>query len=140
MTSSLCLLSRCVCYLWACIMGTIDRLGLCRPSRIRSLIVAASGGTVYGAGESPPFSEQTLPRPVSTYGINKLAVEHYLVLYNRLYDMRNISLRIANPFGPYQHGLKNPGVVSVFAQRALSTTTIPYRGAGERRRAFTKHG
>src|SRR3546814_2340317 len=57
--------------------GTLDLLDICRQSRIPSVIFASSGGTVYGAGESPPFSEQTLPRPVSTYGINKLAVEHY---------------------------------------------------------------
>src|SRR3546814_10965163 len=51
--------------------GTLDLLDICRQSRIPSVIFASSGGTVYGAGESPPFSEQTLPRPVSTYGINK---------------------------------------------------------------------
>src|SRR3546814_1317736 len=50
--------------------------------------------------------------------------------------MRNISLRIANPFGPYQHGLKNQGVVSVFARRALANEPIAIWGDGEVQRDF----
>lgn len=118
------------------VAGTIDLLDLCRNAGVDRVVFTSSGGTVYGAGETPPFTERSLPRPMSTYGINKLAIEGYMSLYNRLYGMRNVSLRIANPFGPYQHGLKNQGVVSVFAQRALAGEPIVIWGDGSAERDY----
>jgi len=110
--------------------GSLNLLELCRKSGIDRVVFASSGGTVYGDTASPPYTENTLPSPISTYGINKLAVEHYMALYNRLHGMRNVVLRIANPFGPFQHRLKNQGAIPVFSRLALAGETIRIWGDG----------
>ena len=101
------------------ILGTIGLLDLCRSLNVKRVVFTSSGGMIYGNSLKTPFAETTTPHPVSTYGINKLAAEQYFQMYNRNYGMRNLVLRIANPFGAYQHGLKNQGVIPVFLRKAL---------------------
>lgn len=118
------------------ILGTIDLLDLCRARGVGRMVFTSSGGTVYGNAPGAPYTEETLPQPISTYGINKLAAEHYVQLYNRNHGMRNLVLRIANPFGPYQHGLKNQGVVPIFARRALEGKALTIFGDGSATRDY----
>lgn len=120
--------------------GSVALMDLCRHSGVGRIVFASSGGTIYGDAGLPPFSETTLPRPISTYGINKLGVEHYLRLYNHLYGMRNVSLRMANPFGPYQHGTKQQGAISVFTRLMLEDGVIRIWGDGTATRDYLYGG
>lgn len=122
------------------VIGSINLLDLCRNAGVGRVVFASSGGTVYGEAGAPPYREDAPTRPISTYGINKLAVEHYLMLYNRLYGMRNVILRVANPFGPYQQGLKNQGVIPVFARKALTREAIKIWGDGSVTRDYLYGG
>src|ERR1700694_2331464 len=55
------------------------------------------------APHSPvPVSETARTEPVSVYGIHKLIGERYLTLYQQLYGVRSTTLRITNPYGPFQ--------------------------------------
>lgn len=112
------------------VSGTINLLDLCRTLGVERVIFTSSGGTVYGKATDAPFAETTLPQPISTYGINKLSAEYYFQLYNRTYGMKNRVLRIANPFGRYQHGLKNQGAIPIFARRALAGKPLTIWGDG----------
>jgi len=76
------------------ILGTISLLDLCRNLNVNRLVFTSSGGTIYGNSPNTPFSEATSPRPISTYGINKLAAEQYFQLYNRSFGMKDVVLRI----------------------------------------------
>ena len=111
--------------------GTLKLLDLCVRLGVPRVVYASSGGTVYGAASLPPFREETTaPHPISAYGISKLAAEGYLTLYNRMYGMQNISLRISNPYGPYQNPTKNQGVVAVFINRMLDSEPLTVFGDG----------
>lgn len=112
------------------VLGTIHVLDLCRSLNVNRVVFTSSGGTIYGNAPNPPFDETTTPQPISTYGINKLAAEQYLHMYNRSYGMKNVILRIANPFGPYQHGLKNQGIIPIFLRKALMGETLKIWGDG----------
>lgn len=112
------------------VIGSLNLLDLCIKLGIDKVVFASSGGTVYGDAASPPFSERTTPNPISTYGINKLSAEFYFRLYNRTCGMRNVILRIANPFGPYQHVLKRQGVIPIFIRQALEGKPIRIWGDG----------
>jgi UDP-glucose 4-epimerase len=112
------------------VLGTINLLDLCCNLGIERVVFTSSGGTVYGNSPTVPLSEKTLPQPISTYGINKLAAEFYFQLYNRTYGMKNVVLRIANPFGLYQHGLKNQGAIPIFARKALIKEPLKIWGDG----------
>src|SRR6266404_5288056 len=65
-------------------------------------VVFSSSSSVYGAAESYPTPEDTEPRPLSPYGITKLACEHLAAAYEREFGLDCVVLRYFNAFGPRQ--------------------------------------
>lgn len=65
-------------------------------------VVFASSSSVYGASERFPTPEQTPPRPLSPYGITKLACEQLAFAYEREFGLDCAVLRYFNAFGPRQ--------------------------------------
>lgn len=66
---------------------------------VARVVFSSSGGTVYGAPVRVPVDESAPTRPLSAYGVSKLAIEQYLALQP---GIRGVSLRVANPYGPFQ--------------------------------------
>lgn len=64
--------------------------------------VYASSSSVYGDAPTLPVTEETLTRPVSPYGVTKLAAEHLCSLYWRNYRVPTVSLRYFTVYGPRQ--------------------------------------
>jgi UDP-glucose 4-epimerase len=118
------------------VVGSLNLLDLCVKLGLERVVFASSGGTVYGNAGLAPFNEKTAPKPISTYGINKLSAEFYFQLFNRTSGMRNVVLRIANPFGPYQHVLKRQGVIPIFMRQALEGKPIKIWGDGSATRDY----
>ena len=52
--------------------------------------------------------------PLSAYGQSKFAAEGYLALYERLYGLSSIALRLGNVYGPRQDPLGEAGVIAIF--------------------------
>jgi UDP-glucuronate 4-epimerase len=65
-------------------------------------VVFASSSSVYGAAERYPTPEDTVPRPLSPYGITKLACEQLAGAYAREFGLDCVTLRYFNAFGPRQ--------------------------------------
>ena len=65
-------------------------------------VIFASSSSVYGAAERYPTPEDTPPRPISPYGISKLACEHLADAYRRQFGLECVVLRYFNAFGPRQ--------------------------------------
>jgi UDP-glucuronate 4-epimerase len=65
-------------------------------------VVFASSSSVYGAAERFPTPEDTPPRPISPYGISKLACEHLAAAYGHEFGLDCVVLRYFNAFGPRQ--------------------------------------
>ncbi|WIG60870.1 MAG: UDP-glucose 4-epimerase [Ktedonobacterales bacterium] len=65
-------------------------------------IVYASSSSVYGNADVLPVTEQTLTRPVSPYGVSKLAGEHLCALYWQSYRVPTVALRYFTVYGPRQ--------------------------------------
>src|SRR5262249_22323527 len=65
-------------------------------------VVFASSSSIYGAAERYPTPEATVPRPLSPYGITKLACEHLATAYGREFGLDYVTLRYFNAFGPRQ--------------------------------------
>jgi UDP-glucuronate 4-epimerase len=65
-------------------------------------VVFSSSSSVYGEAESYPTPEGTAPRPLSPYGITKLASEQLALAYGRSFGLDVVVLRYFNAFGPRQ--------------------------------------
>jgi UDP-glucuronate 4-epimerase len=65
-------------------------------------VVFASSSSVYGEAERYPTPEDTIPRPLSPYGITKLACEQLARTYERSFGLDVVVLRYFNAFGPRQ--------------------------------------
>jgi len=65
-------------------------------------IVIASSSSVYGDAETMPTTEMVALRPVSPYGITKVAVEHLAHLYWRSFRVPSVCLRYFTVYGPRQ--------------------------------------
>jgi nucleoside-diphosphate-sugar epimerase len=65
-------------------------------------IVYASSSSVYGDAAELPLRETAACRPVSPYGVTKLAAEHLCGLYAKNHGLPTVSLRFFTVYGPRQ--------------------------------------
>lgn len=87
------------------LINSVRLLELMRASDVRRIVYLSSGGTVYGIPQTDPVAESHPLRPISSYGIVKVAVENYLHLEQQLHGLHPVVLRVSNPYGPRQgHG------------------------------------
>jgi nucleoside-diphosphate-sugar epimerase len=96
--------------------------------------VYASSSSIYGDVPDLPISETTLPRPVSPYGVTKLAAEHLATLYARNFDLPSVSLRYFTVYGPRQ---RPDMAFHRFIRRSLAGQPLEVNGDGEQTRDFT---
>lgn len=99
--------------------------------------VHASTGSVYGEPEIFPSTESHPLRPVSYYGVSKLAGERYVDVFHRLYGMNTTILRYFHVYGPRQESNEFGGVVSIFLRNVLENRDLTVFGHGEQIRSFT---
>lgn len=92
--------------------------------------------SVYGDKPDRPIREDEELKPLSFYGVGKLASEHYLRIYEQ-YGIRSTSLRLFNVYGPGQN-MKNlrQGMVSIFLAQMLENQKIHVKGNLDRFRDF----
>jgi UDP-glucuronate 4-epimerase len=64
--------------------------------------IFASSSSLYGAADRYPTGEASVPRPMSPYGVTKLAAEHLCSLYHQNYGVPTVSLRYFTVYGPRQ--------------------------------------
>src|SRR5437764_2492013 len=79
-----------------------------------------------------------LPNPISPYAVAKLAGEHYMRAFTRVYGLETVTLRYFNVFGPYQDPTSHySGVLAIFCRRMLAGEQPIIYGDGEQSRDFT---
>jgi UDP-glucose 4-epimerase len=88
-----------------------------------------------------PVSEDATCRPLSPYGVDKLASEHMLRAYASTHGLASTPLRFFNVYGPRQDpSSPYSGVISIFADRALAGRGITIFGDGRQTRDFVYVG
>ena len=75
-------------------------LEVCRTQNYRPKIVFASSANLFGLVETLPVNEDNRADPLTMWAIHKLTAEHYLKLYSQQFDIKSITLRLANVYGP----------------------------------------
>jgi UDP-glucose 4-epimerase len=96
--------------------GTANVLEAARASECGRVVSISTGGAIYGEGEGQqlPLPEDSPIAPLSAYGQSKFAAEGYVSLYERLYGLSGVSLRLGNVYGPRQDPLGEAGVIAIF--------------------------
>jgi len=97
-------------------------------------VLYASSSSIYGDAESYPTSEETVPRPISPYGVTKLCVEHLAYAHSRTTGLDAVGVRYFTVYGPRQR----PDMAFTPMLEALDTGA-PFRlfGDGSVSRSFT---
>lgn len=83
-----------------------------RLTDLRKIIMVSSGGTVYGRVDRLPIAEVTKTSPVSPYGITKLAIENYALMFHRLHGLPITIARPANAYGIGQKPFSGQGFIA----------------------------
>lgn len=104
--------------------ATVTLLKAASQSRLRSLVLVSSGGTVYGNANYLPIDESHPTNPVSPYGITKLAAEKYALMFHHLFDLPVVIVRPSNPYGPNQFGNLSQGFVGVALLSVLNRKPV----------------
>jgi len=116
------------------VLGTVRILEAARATGAR-IVFSSTGGAIYGECDVPA-TELSPRRPLSPYGIAKLAAEEYLAGWNRLYGTSHVALRFANVYGPRQLASLEGGVIAIFLERMAAGKPTAIFGDGAQVRDF----
>jgi len=115
------------------ILATQRLLETLKETPIDRLVFAGSS-SVYGDAEMFPTKESALPRPVSPYGVTKLAAEHLAMLYANNFGLPVVSVRLFTVYGPRQ---RPDMAFALFMQALVDGDPIEVFGDGGQSREFT---
>ncbi len=120
--------------------GLLNLLEAGRRGGLRQVVFASTGGAIYGEQDVFPAAEDHPQRPVSPYGVSKLAGERYLYYYHHEYGLDTTCLRYANVYGPRQNPHGEAGVVAIFLDRLLRGERPTIHGDGLQTRDYVYVG
>ncbi|HKN00233.1 MAG TPA: NAD-dependent epimerase/dehydratase family protein [Candidatus Binataceae bacterium] len=122
------------------LVGFLNLMEAGRQNGLKRVVFASTGGAIYGEQEQFPCDEDHPCRPLSPYGIAKLATESYLFFYSAQYGIDYLALRYANVYGPRQDPHGEAGVVAIFCGRILDGNRCTIFGEGKQTRDYTYVG
>lgn len=122
------------------ILGTLNLLHLAASRGVRKIVMASTGGAIYGDAARLPADETSAPQPLDPYGVSKLAGEHYLYTYQHNHGLPFCALRYGNVYGPRQNPHGEAGVVAIFSGRMLENKPVVIHGDGLQQRDFIYGG
>lgn len=114
-------------------------LNILEASRLNGVkrIVFSSSAAVYGDEPTLPKNEDSITKPISPYGCEKLMGEQYMKLYSELYGIETVVLRYFNVYGERQSAASDySGVISIFEKRFKNNEVVNIYGDGEQYRDF----
>jgi len=111
------------------LLPTIGLMEMMKKHQVSKLLYLSTGGAVYGNVNQEKVNEDYPCKPISSYGIIKLAVEHYIELYAKLYQIDYLILRLSNPFGEFHRSPKQ-GVINIAVRKALKGEVMTVWGDG----------
>ena len=121
------------------LLPTIGLMEMMKKHHVSKLLYLSTGGAVYGNVHQEKVAEDYPCKPISSYGIIKLAVEQYIELYAKLYQIDYLILRLSNPFGEFHRSPKQ-GVINIAVRRALKGEMMTVWGDGSQAKDYIYAG
>jgi UDP-glucose 4-epimerase len=120
-----------------CVDATLNVLVAAKDAGVRRVVYAGSS-SAYGDTPTLPKHERMTLDPISPYAVAKLAGEHYMRSFTRVYGLETVTLRYFNVFGPHQDPTSHySGVLAIFCRKMLAGEQPLIYGDGEQSRDFT---
>jgi UDP-glucose 4-epimerase len=111
-------------------------LELARRGGARRVVLASSGGTIYGCPTALPTPETAPLDPISVHGLNAVATERYAQFFADRHSLDVVVARYSNLYGPGQLARRSQGVVAAWGQAILAGEPVVLFGDGSVRRDF----
>lgn len=92
------------------------------------LVLASSGGTVYGEAEKLPIPETHPTKPISPYGLTKLTLENYAYLYAATHGLKFVCVRPSNAYGVGQRPFVGQGFVATAIASVMKGMSVKIFG------------
>ena len=96
---------------------------------VRRVVVVSSGGTVYGPTLDVPIREDHATMPVSPYGITKLTIDRYAMMFHHTAGLPVVVVRPANAYGEDQRAGTGQGFIATAIAAVLAGREIEIYGA-----------
>lgn len=112
------------------LVGTVYLLEQMKKLPGVPLILVSSGGAIYGSTDVSPIPETHPMKPISVYGMTKMAMETYALECQQMTDLDVRIARIGNPFGVQQAQAKAQGAATIFARKIIRGEKIDIWGDG----------
>lgn len=111
-------------------------LELVRRAGKGRLVLASSGGTIYGCPTTFPTPEDAPQEPISVHGLNAVAMERYVQFFADRHLLDIVVLRYSNLYGPGQLARRSQGVIAAWSQAIMAGEPVVMFGDGSVRRDF----
>lgn len=118
------------------VVGTVKLLEAMKNTSVKKIIFSSSACT-YGIPEKLPITEDDpIGVQENPYGITKIAMEQFCMLYHKLDNFDVVILRYFNPYGPGE--LHNPETHAIpnFIKAVINKKPVPLFWKGEQVRDF----
>lgn len=112
------------------LVATVRLLDVMRKAGVGRIVYLSSGGTVYGIPEADPVPEAHPLRPISSYGVVKVAIENFLAAEAHQGGLLPVVLRPSNPYGPRQGHRGIQGLIGTLLWRAARGEPVEIWGDG----------
>lgn len=118
------------------VVGGLNIIESSYRNNVKKIIMASTGGAIYGEAEEIPTTENYPTYPLSPYGIHKLTLEKYLNYYYHVFNLNYTVLRFANVYGPRQFKGGEAGVIAIFIENGVKGKESLQFGDGLQTRDF----
>jgi UDP-glucose 4-epimerase len=108
--------------------GSVGLLEEALAVGVRRFLLVSSGGTVYGPPCTLPMAESHPTAPISPYGITKLTIDHYALMFHHTRDLPVVVVRPANAYGVQQRSRTGQGFLAAAIDAILSRREIEIYG------------
>ena len=119
--------------------GTLNLLHTAEKNKVQKFVYISTCA-VYGEAKKLPINEEHPTAGLSPYAVSKLAAENYCRVYNEVYGLKTVILRLFNVYGPGQQNKSYSGVIIRFIEMLNQNKPPIIYGDGEQTRDFVYVG
>ncbi|WLE98597.1 MAG: NAD-dependent epimerase/dehydratase family protein [Candidatus Electrothrix communis] len=112
------------------LIGSVELLRLMGEQGISRLLYFSSGGTVYGNPLLNPVDENAPLKPISNYGVVKVAIENFIEVSKMNFGIKPVIIRPSNPYGERQGHKGVQGIISTLLTNAMNELPTMIYGDG----------